>query len=148
MAATLHDVMLAPDTQPAVVADCMKLIQQEVSSKSGVSGTAVKIAYKTASSFAPGYLQSKVEDIVPDMVGQLEPFWADFTASGAGGFGDYLVKRGDEVSEALLSVTDNYAATGTRPVILKAYRTVRGGAAKHVTAALPNLGALGEKYMA
>lgn len=148
MAATLHDVMLVPDTQPAVVADCMKLIQQEVSSKSGVSGTAVKLAYKTASSFAPGYLQSKVEDMVPDMVIQLEPFWADFTTSGAAGFGDYLVKRGDEVSEALLSVTDKYAETGTRPVILKAYRTVRGGAAKHVTAALPNLGALVEKYMA
>ena len=146
MAATLTEIMLTPETQPAVVADCMKLIQQEVAGKSGVSGTAVKLAYKTASSFAPGYLQSKVEDMVPDMVAQLEPFWADFAASGASGFGDYLVKRGDEVSEALLSVTDAYAATGTRPVILKAYRTVRGGAAKHVTAALPNLGSLVQKY--
>jgi len=146
MAATLTEIMLTPETQPAVVADCMKLIQQEVAGKSGVSGTAVKLAYKTASSFAPGYLQSKVEDMVPDMVAQLEPFWADFAASGASGFGDYLVKRGDEVSEALLSVTDAYAATGTRPVILKAYRTVRGGAGKHVTAALPNLGSLVQKY--
>ena len=146
MAATLTEIMLTPETKPAVVADCMKLIKQEVAGKSGVSGTAVKLAYKTASSFAPGYLQSKVEDMVPDMVAQLEPFWADFAASGASGFGDYLVKRGDEVSEALLSVTDAYAATGTRPVILKAYRTVRGGAAKHVTAALPNLGSLVQKY--
>ena len=147
MAATLTEIMLTPETQPAVVADCMTLIQQEVAGKSGVSGTAVKLAYKTASSFAPGYLQSKVEDMVPDMVAQLEPFWADFAASGASGFGDYLVKLGDEVSEALLSVTDAYAATGTRPVILKAYRTVRGGAAKHVTAALPNLGSLVQKYV-
>jgi len=147
MAATLTEIMLTPETQPAVVADCMKLIQQEVAGKSGVSGTAVKLAYKTASSFAPGYLQSKVEDMVPDMVAQLEPFWADFAASGASGFGDYLVKQGDGVSEALLSVTDAYAATGTRPVILKAYRTVRGGAAKHVTAALPNLGSLVQMYV-
>jgi len=146
MAATLTEIMLTPETQPAVVADCLQLIQQEVAGKSGVSGTAVKLAYKTASSFAPGYLQSKVEEMVPDMVAQLEPFWADFAASGASGFGDYLVKRGDEVSEALLSVTDAYAATGTRPVILKAYRTVRGGAGKHVTAALPNLGSLVQKY--
>jgi len=146
MAATLTEIMLTTETQPAVVADCLQLIQQEVAGKSGVSGTAVKLAYKTASSFAPGYLQSKVEEMVPDMVAQLEPFWADFAASGASGFGDYLVKRGDEVSEALLSVTDAYAATGTRPVILKAYRTVRGGAGKHVTAALPNLGSLVQKY--
>ncbi len=146
MAAMLHDILLAPDTEPAVVADCLKLIEQEVAGKSGVSGTAVKLAYKTSSSFAPGYLQSKVEDMVPDMVDRLEPFWADFTASGAAGFGDYLAKRGDEVSEALLSVTDAYAATGTRPVILKAYRTVRPSGVKNVEAALPRLGALIQKY--
>ena len=87
-----------------------------------------------------------VELLAPDMIIELEPFWADFTASGAGDFGDYLVKHGDAVSEALLSVTDRRAETSTRPTILKAYKTVRGGASKHVTAALPALGALVQKY--
>ena len=146
MAATLQEILLAPDTQPHVVDDCQKLIEQEISAKSGVSGTAVKVAYKTAHSFAPGYLRSKVEQLVPEMVIQLEPFWADFIASGSSGFGDYLVKRGDEVSEALLSVTDAHAAHGIRPTIVKAYRAVRGSAAKHITAALPNLGALVQNY--
>ena len=50
------------------------------------------------------------------------------------------------MSEALLSVTDEHAANSERATILKAYRAVRGGAAKHVTAALPNLGALIQKY--
>jgi len=146
MATTLQEILLAPDTQPHVVDDCMTLIDQEVSAKSGVSGTAVKVAYKTASTFASGYLKSKVEQLVPEMVVQLEPFWADFGASGSSGFGDYLVKRSDEVSEALLSVSDAHGAISNRPVIVKAYQAVRGGAAKHITAALPNLGALVEKY--
>ncbi len=146
MASTLHDILLAPDTQPAVVADCLKLIEQEVASKSGISGTGVKLAYKTAKSFASGYLQSTVESLLPDLVAQLEPFWADYVASGASGFGDYLAKRGDEVSEALLSVSDERAQRSSRAVIIKAYRTVRGGAAKHVTAALPAVGALVQKY--
>ena len=146
MVATLQEILLNPDTKPQVTADCLTLIQQEVSAKSGVSGTAVKLAYKTVNAFASGYVHSMVETLLPDMIARLEPYWADFITSGAGDFGDYLVKRGDEVSEALLSVTDAYAATGTRPVILKAYRTVRGGAAKHVTAALPNLGAMVQKY--
>jgi hypothetical protein len=146
MAATLNEMLLAPDTQPAVVADCLKLIKQEVSGKSGISGTAVKLAYKTANAFASGYLQSTVESLLPDLVTQLEPYWEDFSASGASGFGDYLVKRGDEVSEALLSVSDTRAKMSNRPVIIKAYGTVRGGAAKHVAAALPNVGALVEKY--
>ena len=146
MASTLHDILLAPDNQPAVVADCLKLIEQEVASKSGVSGTAVKLSYKTAKSLASGYLQSTVESLLPDLVAQLEPFWADYGASGASGFGDYLAKRGDEVSEALLSVSDERAQRSSRAVIIKAYRTVRGGAAKHVTAALPAVGALVQKY--
>ena len=102
MAVTLHQILLAPHTEPAVVADCLTLIEQEVAGKPGVSGAA--------------------------------------------GFGDYLVKRGDEVSEALLSVSDARARISERPVIIKAYGTVRGGAAKHIAAALPAVGALVEKY--
>ena len=146
MAPTLHETLLTPDTEPSVVADSLTLIEQEVRGKSGISGAAVKLAYKTAKTFAKGYLQSTVESLLPDLVTQLEPYWADFTASGASGFGDYLVKRGDEVSEALLSVSDARARMSERPVIIKAYGTVRGGAAKHIQAALPNLGAMVEKY--
>ena len=143
---TLQETLLTPENQPHVVDDCVTLIDQEVKSKSGISATGVKLAYKTASTFASGYLRGMVETLAPEMVVKLEPFWADFTASGAGDFGDYLVKRGDEVSEALLSVTDAHAERSTRPTIQKAYRTIRGGAAKHVTAALPALGALVQKY--
>ncbi len=146
MAATLQQILLAPETQPNVVADCLTLIEQEVAGKSGISGTAVKLAYKTANTFAKGYLRDTVENLLPDLAAALEPFWADFAASGAGEFGDYLVKRGDEASEALLSVTDARAKLSDRPTIIKAYGAVRGGAAKHVTAALPNLGVLVQKY--
>jgi len=146
MAATLQEILLAPDTQPHVVDDSQKLIEQELATKSGVSGTAVKVAYKTANSFASGYLRSKIEQLVPEMVIQLEPFWADFTASGSADFGDYLVKRDDEVSEALLAVTDAHGAQSNRPTIVRAYKAVRPSAAKHITAALPNLGAMVQKY--
>jgi len=146
MAATLQEILLTPDTKPQVTADCLTLIQHEVSAKSGVSGAAVKLAYKTVNAFASGYLQSMVESLLPDMIAKLEPYWADFIASGASGFGDYLVKRGDEVSDALLSVTDERAAASDRATILRAYRSVRGGAAKHVAAALPAVGALVQKY--
>jgi len=146
MAATLHEILLAPEVQPRVVADCNALIEHEVSEKSGVSGAALKLAYKTATTFAPGHVRHILETLLPKMADNLQPFWADFNASGGADFGDYLTKRGDEVAEAMLAVTDARAAASGRPVIVKAYRSVRGGAAKHIQAALPRVGDLVLKY--
>ena len=146
MAATLQEILLAPQTRPQVTADCFTLIEQELADKSGISGTAVKLAYKTVNTFMPGHVRHMVGVLVPDMVARLEPFWADFTTSGGSGFGDYLAKRGDEVSQALLSVTDARAAASSRPTVIKAYGSVRGHAVKHVQAALPRVGDLVMKY--
>ncbi len=146
MAVTLQQILLAPDTHPKVVDDCNKLVEQEVGDKSGVSGTAVKVAYKTVNAFMPGHVRHMVGKLLPDMVDKLEPFWADFSTSGGSGFGDYLAKRGEEVSQALLSVTDARAAASDRPTIIKAYGAVRNNAGKHVEAALPRVGELVMKY--
>jgi hypothetical protein len=146
MAATLAEILLAPDTQPKVVNDCLELIDLEVSDKSGIAGTAVKLAYKTATAFAPGYFRETVESLLPELADGLQPFWTDFCASGSSAFGDYLVKRSDEVSAALLSVTDAKAEASGRPTIVRAYKTVRGGAGKQIEAALPRLGDLVLKY--
>jgi len=146
MAPTLAEILLTPDVQPNVVADCQTLIDQEVAEKSGASGLAIKLAYKTATSFAPGYMRKSVEDVLPKIVDRLEPYWADFAGSGGSEFGDYLAKRGPQVSEDLLSMTDDIASRSKRPTIIKAYRAVRGSAAKHVEAALPRVGDLVMKY--
>ena len=148
MAATLQQILLAPGTRPQVIDDCYALIQQEISEMSGVSGTAVKLAYKTVSTFMPGHIRTMVGKLLPDMAGQLEPFWAGFSSSGGSGFGDYLAKRGGEVAQALLSVTDARAGSSGRPTIVKAYGSVRGSAARHIEAALPRVGDLVHKYAA
>ena len=49
---TLQETLLAPGTKPSVVADCMTLIQQEVKDMFGISGTAIKVAYKSVTTFA------------------------------------------------------------------------------------------------
>ena len=43
-------------------------------------------------------------------------------------------------------MTDAMRDRSGRAAIIKAYNAVRGGAAKHIEAALPNLGALVQKY--
>jgi hypothetical protein len=144
--ATLHEMLLAPDVEPKVVTDVLALVDNELASKSGISGTAVKVAFKAITAFAPGYYQETVASMVPDMVEQLAPFWADFQASGSADFGDYLVKRSDEVVPAMLVVTDAMRDRSGRTAVVKAYSAVRNGASKHIEAALPNLGAMIQKY--
>jgi hypothetical protein len=146
MAAPIGQILLAPDTRPHVIDDCCTLIELEISEKSGVSGTAVKLAYKTVNTFKPGHIRFMVGRLLPEMVDKLEPYWAAFISSGSADFGDYLAKHGEEVAQALLSVTDAHAAASDRPTIIKAYNTVRGGAAKHIQIALPRVGDLVLKY--
>lgn len=148
MAATLQEILLAPDVRPRVVADCETMIKAEVSGMSGISGTGVKLAYKAVNTFAAEHVRYMLEALMPRMADQLQPYWADFTAAGDGGFGDYLAGRGDEVAESLLVVTDERARASERPAIVKAYNSVRGGAAKHVRQALPRLGTIVQKYAA
>ena len=87
-----------------------------------MSGTAVKVAFKAITTFAPGYYQETVHGMVPDMVNQLAPFWADFQVSGGGDFGDYLSKRSDEVCPALLVVTDDMRDRSGRATVVRAYK--------------------------
>ena len=146
MAPTLHEMLLAPGIQPQVVSDCEALIDGEVKDMSGISGTAVKLAYRTVRTFSSGHIHYMIETLLPRMADALQPYWADFNAAGGGQFGDYLAKREDEVTEALLTITDERGRNSGRPTIVKAYNTVRGSAVKQVKAALPAVGALVQKY--
>ena len=143
--ATLQQLLLTPENGPRLIADTQALVDSEIASK-GITAAPLKAAYKAVTAFAPGYYQEVISAMLPGMVIQLEPYWADFTTSGGADFGDYLAKRGDEVSESLLAVTDEMAANSGRAAVVKAYQLVRGGAGKNITTALPALGAMVQKY--
>ena len=148
MVSNLLELSENPATKEAIVKDAQALVESELAGKSGISAGAVKLAYKAVTSFAPGYYVETLNIMVPSMLEQLQPFWTDYQVAGGGSFGEYLVKRQDEVTPALLLVTDDMANASEKAVVVKAYKTVRGGAAKHIEAALPALGGLVEKYAA
>src|ERR1700749_4010599 len=100
MAATLRESLLAPDVQPQVGADCEALVNAEVASMSGVSGPAVKVAYRTVRTYDAGHIHRRIDGLLPRFADALQPYWADFTATGGGEFGDYLAKHEDEACEA------------------------------------------------
>ena len=146
--ATLSDILQSDGALQQITADCRELVEQELTAKSGISATVLKGSYKVVTTFAPGYYDTMLARMMPNLMQQLQPYWTEFTSAGAGSFGDYLVARGPQVAEALLSVTDAMAERSGRRVIKRAYGAVRGGAAEHIQTALPSVGALVEKYAA
>jgi hypothetical protein len=147
--ATLHEMLLAPDIQPRVVVDCEELVTHEVAEMSGVTGAAVKLAYNTVRRVDANHVHAMIETILPNAADALQPYWQEFTAEftpSSGDFGAFLAARDEEVAEALLAITDRRRDNSNRPVIVKAYNTIRGRAVKQVKPALPALGRLIQKY--
>ena len=147
--ATLQEMLLAPDAQPRVVADSEALVTNQVAEMSGVTGAAIKLAYATVRKFDANHIHGMIETILPNVADALQPYWAQFSAEytpSSGDFGGYLASRDEEVSEALLAITDRRRDNSSRPTIVKAYNTIRGRAGKQVKAALPALGTLIQKY--
>jgi len=143
--ATLQELVLTPENAPHLIADTKALVDSELSSK-GITAAPLKAAYKAVTAFAPGYYDEAITAILPGVVYQLEPYWADFKASGGADFGDFLAKRPEQVTESLLAVTDDMAENSGRAAVVKAYKMVRGSAGKNIEPAIPALGALVQKY--
>lgn len=146
MVAALSESLLDDAKRPAFIADAQKVLDEEVSDKGGASGLAVKGGYAAIKKVSPSIVGDALESFAPKLVSQLEPYWAEYQASGAGSFADLLVAKQDEVAEALLAVTDARAESSSRPALTKVYNSMRGSAKKHVAEALPRVGALIQRH--
>jgi hypothetical protein len=142
----LSKQLLEESTRPAVIKDLVEVVQQEVASKKGVSGAAIKAGYGAASRVIPNLTERALNKLLPDFAAALDPFWDGFGSSGDADFGRHLADRGPEVSAALLAVTDAKVGASGREPVKKAYRALRGKADGHVQAALPRVGAALQRH--
>jgi uncharacterized protein DUF6918 len=142
---TLKDILLVPANRPKVITDCTKLIDEEVDSKGGLSGFAIKAAYALVKAVKPGFITEAVDHMVDDFADKLEPFWADAQAKNEP-VGPLMSARAGDVADALLSISDARAARAKNQGVKKAYDKLRPTGKKHVEAAVPRLGRLIAKY--
>jgi hypothetical protein len=142
---TLTDILLVPGTRPKVITDCVQLINEEVDSKGGLTGLAVKGAYALVKAVKPGFVTEAVDHMLDDFVKRLEPFWADAQAKNEP-VGSLLSSRAPQVADALLAISDERAARSTNPNLKKAYEKMRPTGKKHVEQAVPRVGRLIGKY--
>ena len=142
---TLKDILLVPGNRPKVIADCGKLIEEEVDSKGGLTGLAVKAAFAVVKAVKPGFVSEAVDHMLDDFVERLEPFWAEAQSKNEP-VGSLMNARAGAVSDALLAISDGRAAKSQNQTLKKAYEKLRPTGKKHVEAAVPRIGRLIAKH--
>lgn len=143
---TLADYVGASPTRERVVADCASLVDEEVKSKGGISGVAIKGAYGTVKAIKPRFVPEVIDALLDEWVAKLEPYYAKWRSSGSGSLAEYLTARSEDVAEDLLKVTDERAGRSKHKTASKLYGKMRPSAKRNVAAAVPKLGALMEKH--
>jgi len=144
--ATLLETLTREDTRPRVVRACVDLVDTEVESKRGLSGIAIKAAYKLVQAVKPTFVRDVVDRLLPEFAGTLEPLYVESIGlaehSGkarAETFSTHLQGNADRAADALLAVTDSRVNATNNLTLRKTYEKLRGTAQEHVQAAVPNL---------
>lgn len=143
---TLLEALGKGEKRKSVVRDVCDLIDQEVSDKSGLSGVAIKTAFKVVKGVKAGFIPDVVNALLDDFLGAIEPMYAAAQAANIAP-GAYLKNNSGQAAESLLGVTDTRAKKADKGVVLKTYEKLRPTAKKHVEAAIPRLGDLLDRQL-
>ena len=143
MANSLSDQLLDPARFDQVVDDCSTVVNNEVKQK----GLGIRTVFKLAQSAKPGLVEKALRALLPDFCRQLDPYYADYKASGSGSFSSYILDRRTEVAQALLEVTDRKVIQIDNKAIQGGYSKLRGRAASEVAEAAPKVAAALEPHL-
>ncbi|MFO0756757.1 MAG: hypothetical protein U0359_09710 [Byssovorax sp.] len=142
---SLRDVVRDPQKKPAVVKDCVELVDQEVADKSGLSGLAVKAGYAAVKGIKPGFVAEVVDKLIGEFADKLDPIWAEGVQKGNAV--SHFTSNKSRVADALLAITDAKSKNAKSSTVRGAYEKLRGSAKKNVEEAVPRLAKLLEKHV-
>jgi hypothetical protein len=144
--ATLRELLGAPAKRGAVIDDSLRVLDAEVDDKGGLSGIAIKTAYKVVKGISPDFLHKTVDYLMDDFLDGLDPIYQEAMQKGQDPK-KYLTSNPGRVADALLSITDSRAQRAKNQVVKKTYDKLRDGAKKHVEAAVPRLGEMFARHI-
>lgn len=142
---SLVEALSDASKKDALVSDVVKLVDEEVASKGGLSGIALKAGYAAVKGVKPGFVQSVVQKLLPDFATQLDPLWIEAKKDGKPVA--YLEREKSKVADALLSVTDGKIDRAESDLVKGTYKKLRGSAKKNVEDAVPRLARVVERHV-
>jgi uncharacterized protein DUF6918 len=143
MSTTLVEQLGNEAHRPAVITDCVELIDAQVKQK----GFVMKSAYATIKAIKKKFVPEVVDALLDDWLGKLQPHYEKWEAAKASSLSDFLVSRSDDVAEDLLKVTDERAENTSHTTAKKMYLRMREGAKRNVVEAIPDLAKMIEKHL-
>ena len=129
--------------RPHVITDCVELIDAQVKQK----GLFIKSAYATIKAIKKKFVPEVVDSLLDEWLAKIQPHYDKWAATKASSLADFMVARGDDVAEDLLSVTDARAQNTSHTTAKKMYLRMRDGAKRNVVEALPDLAKMLEKHL-
>jgi hypothetical protein len=143
----LREQLGTGDKRRKVIDDACDVLEQEVSDKSGLTGIAIKAAYKVVKGIRPGFVPEVVDGLLDEFLDAVEPMYQEAVANKRPP-GSAVRDNPSRVADSLLAVTDRKAERAKSQVVKSAYEKLRGSAKKQVEAACPRLATLLERHAA
>lgn len=134
---SLNNKISDQSTQVALVADCTKLIDEQVAAKTGISGLALKAAYGVVKGVEPSYIPGAIHRLLPEALAALDPIWDEGVQSGDPI--QHLIQNRSRTAEMLLSVTDAKIEKARNGVVRSSYNKLRKSVKSDVEEAVPGL---------
>jgi len=140
----LSDSLRESNKRASIVADVVKLIDEQVSGKGGISGLGLKAAYGAVKGVKASYIEGAIDRLLPEAFDALDPIWSEGVEMGdpVG----YLSQNSSRSADALLSVTDGKIETTNNGVVRGAYKKLRKSVKSDIEEAIPSLAKIIDNY--
>jgi hypothetical protein len=134
---SIANVVTDQNVQASLVEDCVKLIDEQVAAKNGISGMALKAAYGVVKGVEPGYISNAVQRLLPSILNALDPMWAEGVQ--AGDPVQYLTEQRSRTADMVLSITDAKIERSKNGAVRASYGQFRKSVKGDVENAVPGL---------
>jgi hypothetical protein len=125
------------ETQIKIAEECAQLMDEQVATKTGISGLAIKAAYKALKGLGPGYISRAIQGLLPQALRAVEPMWEEGVQ--AGDPVAHLSQNREQTAEILLGVTDAKISNAQNKIVIAAYKQVRKFVKGDIEEAVPGL---------
>lgn len=112
-------------------------MDEQVASKSGLSGLALKAAYGVVKGIGPNYISGALERLLPETFSALAPLWEE--GIQVGNPVDHLSQNRARAADLILSVTDTKIERAKNGIVRASYQKFRQSVKPDVEEAVPGL---------